>query len=313
MLRHYLTIFLTICLLAATWRSVDAQSPDFEYFDETGHNVQGDFYSYYKSAADPLLVFGYPITEEFDSKDGKHVQYFQRARFEYLANLPDGQRVQPTSIGSATYTPESQINIFSPFACRYYNQTTFAVCFAFLEFLDKNGGVAQFGYPISPFEYHDSVIVQYFEKARLEWRPWNPEAQRVVVSDLGRVYFDKLGEDPGLLTSVPPLNNRPTELTEIQVRAFAWKAVTLTTDQQVIFVVAQDQRGQPVSGAQCNATIRWPNNQNDSRSITTNSNGVGIVSLSFSDQPYGNLIYIDIGCDLNGLKGTTTTSFRIWY
>jgi hypothetical protein len=155
--------------------------------------------------------------------------------------------------------------------------------------------------------------VQYFEKARLEWRPWNPEAQRVVVSDLGRVYFDKLVDDPGLLTSVPPSGNVVAQVISIQVRAFVWKAVTQTSDQQMIFVVAQDQRGQPVSGAQCTSAIHWSNGQTDTRTIGTNSNGVGIVSLAFADQLYENLIYIDISCDLNGLKGTTTTSFRIWY
>ena len=315
MMRRFSVLFLAFCLLAGSWGSVQAQtqSPGFEYFDETGHNVQGEFYKFYKSIPSPLLIYGYPITEEITSKDGKHVQYFQRARFEYHPELPEGQRVQLTSIGKETYTPQNPLNIYSPLGCRIYAETNFAVCFAFLEFFDKNGGVAQFGYPISPFEYHENVIVQYFEKARLEWRPWNPESQRVIISDLGRVYFDKLGEDAGLLASAPSLDNRPTELTDIQVHAFAWKAVTLATDQQVIFIVAQDQRGQPVDKAQCAAVVRWPNGQSDVRNVSTNSNGVGIVTLSFSDQPYGNLIYVDIGCELLGIKGTTTTSFRIWY
>ena len=313
-MRRFLTSFLAFCLLTTSWGAVYAQTSDLEYFDETGHNVQGEFLKYYHNASDPLLLFGYPITEQITGKDGKTVQYFQRARFELRNDLPEGLRVQLTLLGRETYTPQNPLNVFNAFACRLYSETNFAVCYAFLDFFDKNSGITQFGYPISSFEYHDNVIVQYFEKARLEWRPWNPEAQRVVVSDLGRVYFDKLGEDPGLLNSVPPKNNdiRP-QLTNIQVRAFPWKAVTLASDQQVIFVVAQDQRDQPVTGAQCNAVIHWPNGQTDSRSITTNSNGVGLVSLSFNTQPYGNLIYIDIGCELNGLKGKTTTSFRIWY
>jgi hypothetical protein len=312
MMRRYLTSFLAFCLLAVSWGSVNAQTPDYEYFDETGHNVQGEFLKFYRSAPNPLL-YGYPITEQITSKDGKTVQYFQRARFELRNDLPEGQRVQLSLLGRETYSPQSPLNVSSTFACRFYSETNFSICFAFLEFFDKNGGVTQFGYPISSFEYHENMIVQYFEKARLEWRPWNPEAQRVIVSDLGRIYFDKLGEDPGLLTSVPPTGNVVAQLISIQVRAFVWKAVTLASDQQVIFVVAQDQRGQPVTGAQCTSVIHWPNGQTDSRTISTNTNGVGIVSLSFTDQPYGNLIYIDISCDANGLKGITTTSFRIWY
>lgn len=313
MLNRVPVLFLTLCLLAGTWGSAKAQAPDFEYFDETGHNVQGEFYKFFRSVPDPILVFGYPITEEFTSKDGNRVQYFQRARFEYHAGLPESQRVTLTLIGRAIYVPQSPLNVYNPLACRMYNETGLPVCYAFLEFLDRNGGVAQFGYPISPFEYHENMIVQYFEKARLEWRPWNPENQRVVISDLGRVYFDKLGEDPALLASVSPINNRPTEVTEIRVRAFPWKAVTLATDQQVIFIIAQDQRGLPVDGAECTTTVHWPGGQTDATRIITNSNGVGIVSLSFNNQPYGNLIYLNVGCEALGKKGTTTTSFRIWY
>lgn len=313
MLKRVSVVFLTLCLLAGTWGSAKAQDPTFEYFDETGHNVQGEFYKFYKSVPDPLLVFGYPITEEFTSKDGQRVQYFQRARFEFHTELPEGQHIILTSIGKGTYTPQSPLSVYSPLACRMYNETGFSVCFAFLDFFDKNGGVTQFGYPVSPFEYHENMIVQYFEKARFEWRPWNPESQRVVISDLGRVYFDKVGEDPGLLNSVPSINNRPAELTEIQVRAFAWKAVTLATDQQVIFVIAQDQRGQPVDKAQCSTMVHWPNGETATTNITTNVNGVGIASLSFNNQPYGNLIYVDISCEALGKKGGTTTSFRIWY
>ena len=128
------------------------------------------------------------------------MQYFQRARFEYRADLPEGQRVQLTQLGRETYISTGPLNVNNTFACRTYAETGYAVCFAFLEFFDQYGGVAQFGYPISGFEYHENKIVQYFEKARLEWQPWKPEGQRVVVSDLGRMYFDKLGEDPGLIS-----------------------------------------------------------------------------------------------------------------
>lgn len=308
------SLFLIFCLLAVPWVSVGAQEQDYQYFEQTGHNVKGEFLKFYRSASDPTLLYGYPITEEIISKDGKRVQYFQRARFEYYPDRPEGQRVQLTPLGSATYVAGPQLNIFSPFACRTYSETGYAVCFTFLEFFDKYGGVAQFGYPISPFEYHDNMLVQYFEKARLEWQPWRPDGQRVVVSDLGRVYFDKLGEDPALLPPVPPLSAsiQPPILT-LQVRAFVWKAVTLSTDQQLIFLIVQDQRSQAVANADCSATVHWPDGRNDTIAIKSNSNGVAIVPLSYSNQPYGSLIYTDVSCTSQGVTGQTTTSFRIWY
>ncbi len=71
---------LAFCLIASNWSSVQAQG--VQYFQQTGHNLQGEFLKFYNAATDPTTLYGYPITEEVNGKDGKHVQYFQRARFE---------------------------------------------------------------------------------------------------------------------------------------------------------------------------------------------------------------------------------------
>ena len=311
--RRSLAILLAICLISASWGSVHAQTQDNKYFSETGHNVKGDFLKFYNSNPNATFLYGYPITEQFTSKDGKTVQYFQRARFEYRADLPEGQRVQLTLLGRETFISTGPLNVNNTLACRTYSQTGYAVCFAFLEFFDQYGGASQFGYPISGFEYHENKLVQYFEKARLEWQPWKTEGQRVVVSDLGRIFFDKLGEDPGLIPPVKPLDNTTSSVINLQVRAFSWKAVTLATDSQLIFVIVQDQNLQPVANASCTANVHWPDGRNQPSAITTNTNGVGMVPLSFASQPYGSLIYTDVSCTYSGLTGSTTTSFRIWY
>lgn len=313
MLKKAFALLLVLSLLSANWGSVSAQSDNVQYFNETGHNVTGEFLKYYNSNPNATFLYGYPITEQLTGKDGKTVQYFQRARFEYRSDLPEGQRVQLTFLGRETYVTTGTLNVNNTFACRNYVETGFPVCFAFLEFFDKYGGVSQFGYPISGFEYHESKLVQYFEKARLEWQPWKPEGQRVVVSDLGRVYFDKLGEDPGLLAPASHIGNIPRVITSLQVRAFVWKAVTLATDSQLFFVILQDQNMLPVPDASCTAVVHWPGGENNSTTIRTNTNGVGIISLSFSNQPYGSLIYTDISCTYNELSASTNTSFRIWY
>lgn len=313
MLKKSFAFIIMPCLLLASWAPVHAQTQESQYFNETGHNVTGEFLTFYKNNPNATFLYGYPITESFTSKDGKKVQYFQRARFELRADLPEGQRIQLTPLGRETFSSTGALPVNSAFACRTFTETGFSVCFAFLEFFDKYGGVTQFGYPISGFEYHENKLVQYFEKARLEWQPWRSEGQRVVVSDLGRVHFDKIGEDPALLAPVSPIGNAPVTITSLQVRAFAWKAVTLSSDNQVFFVIVQDQNAQPVANASCTAIVRWPNGVNDSTVITTNTNGVGIISLSFNNQPYGSLISTDITCKYDTLSAPTTTSFRIWY
>jgi hypothetical protein len=310
MMRRIVTSVVSILFIFAAAAPAQGQSAESSrYFSETGHNVSGEFLAYYEGNPNAEYIFGYPITEKFTKSDGKTVQYFQRARFELDSSQPEGSQVQLTSLGRETYTSMNPLDVGNSFACRIYTETGYPVCFAFLDFFDEHGGPATFGFPISGFEYHENKIVQYYERARLEWQPWRPEGFRVVISDLGRAYFDKLGEDPALLLPVNSLDNAPRVITDLRVRAFVLKAVTLATDNQTFFVIVQDQNMQPISGASCTAVVYWPNGMNDSTTLNSDD-GVGIFSLAFNNQPYGSLIYTEISCTYNSL---TITSFRIWY
>lgn len=289
-----------------------AQGADREYFRETGHSISGDFLAYYRSVNDSALLFGYPITEAF-AKNGHLVQYFQRARFELYPEFPEGQRVQLTMIGRETYSRGEPIGNPNEPGCRFYAETGFAICHSFLEFFDRYGGVAQFGYPISSFENHGKLTVQYFEKARFEWRPDLPPGQLVGLTDLGRIYFDQQKEDVNLLKPLTFNEIGAQAPLSIKSRAFSWKAVTLSTDQQLIYIVVHDQTLQPISGASGMATIRWPDGRVETLSLITNSKGIGVVPLSFATQKYGSLVTVSIVVTKDGLTSTAKTSFRIWY
>ena len=306
---RWIVFVAALCLLVTSGGSVQAQTSDVEYFAQTGHYVRGDFLRTYRSVSNPTLMFGYPLTEQFTSKDGKTVQYFQRARFEQDLALPQSIRLTP--IGHETYSPGQQLVINNPLACRTFTETVFSVCFAFLEFFEQNGGVEQFGHPISPFEFRNGQIVQYFENARFEWRPGLDESQRIGLTDLGRIYFDQLGEDPGFLKAVPR-DAGPSSVLSLRVRAFPSKAVTTSSDQQTIYVLVQDQNLQPVSGARGIATIRLPSGHTTQQAFEINSRGVGTFTFAFQNQPNGQLVYVDINVSYNNLGGKTTTSFRIW-
>ena len=306
---RWLALIAAFCLIFASWGSVQAQAADSEYFAQTGHNVRGDFLQYYRSISNPTLIFGYPLTEQFTGKDGKTVQYFQRARFE----LDPLQGVKLTPLGRETYTPERQLVINNQFACRAFTETGYSVCFAFLEFFEQNGGVAQFGYPISPFEFRNNQIVQYFENARFEWRPGLAEGQRVGLTDLGRIYFDQIREDQAFLKPASRGDAGPNLVLSLQVHAFPSKAVTTSSDVQTIYVLVQDQNLQPVAGAIGAATIRLPSGDTLQQIVDFNDRGVGKLEFPFQNQPNGKLVHADINVSYNGLGGKTTTSFRIWY
>jgi hypothetical protein len=191
--------------------------------------------------------------------------------------------------------------------------TGYSVCFAFLDFFKASGGTAQFGNPISPFEFHENLIVQYFEKARFEWRADRPEGQRVVLTDLGRLYFDKLGEDPALLRPVAPLDATINPILSIKAHAFVANSLTRSTGQQTVFVIVRSQTLQAVSNATGKATVHWPDGRSEEYFFTTNRLGLGTVTLNFSDQERGELVTIEIIVVYQGLGSTTRTSFRIWF
>ncbi len=72
--------------------------PQHRFFPETGHSVHFAFLEYWEREG-ALDRFGFPISEEV-SENGRTVQYFQRARFEYNPDPPVGERVTLGAVGT---------------------------------------------------------------------------------------------------------------------------------------------------------------------------------------------------------------------
>jgi hypothetical protein len=168
-------------------------------FAETGRCVGGRFLAYWL-ARGGLAVNGYPLSGEFRQvlEDGREytVQYFERVRLELhpanqppydvllgqfgrriLLARPDGQqRLQP-----AEPAPDA----------RYFPESGHTLGGRFLEYWEANGGLPQFGFPLTePFEerLEDGAVylVQYFERARFEYHPENALPEDVQLGQFGR-------------------------------------------------------------------------------------------------------------------------------
>ncbi len=68
---------------------------------------------------------------------------------------------------------------------RYFEETGFEVSGEFLKFFDTYGGLEVFGYPVSAAYNRQGVMVQYFQKARMEWHVVGPNANTVTLGKLG--------------------------------------------------------------------------------------------------------------------------------
>ena len=156
------------------------------YFDTTGFWLQGSFREYWETHGG-LFIFGYPITGVF-MDNGLWKQYFERAIFEYHPEYAGTQyEVLLQRLGAIrTEGREGEaafqrIQTDSDANCTFYDATGHRLCFGFRSYWGDNGGLPNFGYPLSeefdernqPPPAGDGQIhtVQYFERARFEYHP----------------------------------------------------------------------------------------------------------------------------------------------
>jgi hypothetical protein len=169
-------------------------------FPQTGRTVSGKFLQYW-DVHGGLAQQGYPISEEMQEisdTDGKTytVQYFERAEFELHPENASPNDVLLSLLGTFLYNtkypngaPGQQVNS-SPTAVMFA-ETGHKVGGIFLTYWQEHGGLAQQGYPISDefTEVSDLdgklYLVQYFERAVLEWHPENQAPNDVLLSQLG--------------------------------------------------------------------------------------------------------------------------------
>jgi hypothetical protein len=168
-------------------------------FAETGHCLAGSFLAYWE-AHGGLAQFGFPLTGERWEvlSDGKPytVQYFERARFEHHPeNAGTPYEVLLGQFGRTLYLLDPsrhRPNAAPPLpGATYFEETGHNLGGRFLAYWQDNGGLAQFGFPLSEeirerLEDGDEYTVQYFERARLEYHPENAAPYDVLLGQFGR-------------------------------------------------------------------------------------------------------------------------------
>jgi hypothetical protein len=180
---------------------VAGAAPDESCFPQTGFCVRGRFLDYWQQHGG-LAINGYPLTAERQERleDGRTytVQYFERVRLElHPENAPPqdvqlgqfGRRVHPADPPAkpdpaATYFPQTGHNLGDSFLLGDTRPVRFFL--SFRTYWEQHGGLAQFGYPISEVLYEKLedgryARVQYFERARLEYR-----GAEIALGQLGR-------------------------------------------------------------------------------------------------------------------------------
>ncbi len=160
-------------------------------FQETGFCIQGRFLDYW-TANDGLARNGYPLGPERHEvlEDGNEytVQYFERVRLESHPENPAPYDVLLGQFGRRVLAEEyvvrrsayaGSVAPAEPLAGQvYFAQTGHNLGGRFLDYWTANGGLAQFGFPITEERFdtlEDRLVyrTQYFERARFEYHPEN--------------------------------------------------------------------------------------------------------------------------------------------
>ena len=307
-------IILLIAVALGASSGASAQSSDSIYVAETGHWIWGDFLHLYNSSTDPLLLFGYPITDDFtDPVIDTRVQYFQKVRFD-LVDTIQGQQVQIAPLGKLLYHPGAPLADIAQEGptCRVF-ESGFSVCYAFLQFYDANNGGVYFGNPISNVEVIDGRYMQYFDNVRMEWWPDRPSGQRVILTDFGRLYFDKYIGNPDLLKPDPPANSAGDLIKPI-ARAFVLHSLIGVGESQTIFVIAQDQYLRPLDGAQVGVTLSFPDGTSEFYRLNeTNEFGISQFTFNAANLPTRSVVNVSAEITLRGETAVGTSWFRLWW
>lgn len=313
-------LFILFVLASTTPSVAQTVTPgqdDERYFPETGHTVSGDFLFAWESVPNPELIYGFPITAPFqDETSGRLFQYFERARFELFPEKPPELRVYITPLGYLIHKKATEFpSMGSVPGCRYFAEAGKSVCYNFLDFYNANGGVAQFGYPVTNFQLEDGWIVQYFQRARFEWHPELPIGQKVKLTDLGKRYFQLVGENPKRFIPTPPsgaiIENNP--ILSLDVRASMKYATTHGTDEQTVYITVHDQKLQPVADAQVSVVIFLPSGKRlDPIQLVTGKNGITSTTFSFENQPPG-MLKATVIATQGELRDETITFSYIWW
>lgn len=199
-MKSYRPLLIGLICLLALLPSVPAVHADTlagapVLFPETGHTLAYNFRKFYDQQGG-LPIFGLPLTEVY-LEDGRPVQYFERARFEWHADIT---RVEAGHLGRWAAQGREYLHAFQPVAgappgAIFFPESGHSLGGVFLRFWQTNGGLETFGYPLSE-EFAEqnqqdgqTYTVQYFERARFEYHPDQPAAYQVLLGHLGRQYL----------------------------------------------------------------------------------------------------------------------------
>jgi len=185
---------------------------------------------------------------------------------------------------------------------------------AFLTFYESYGSESVFGRPISDQIDVGGTRAQYFENARLDWRPEAPLDYRVQPGRLGEAHYRLVGifKYPG--------RSRPLDsagVRQADVSATFRAPILYSGEDQTLYVDVKTPEGQrPVASVAVAATVYYNNGQAKTIDLVeTDGTGHTNGELTLEDLLPGQKVRVVIEASSPGgsVIGTTSKSFKSWW
>lgn len=202
---------LAVILLTATFSIPGTHAQQQQCFTQTGHCISGRIAQYWNQNGG-LDVFGYPLSDQ-TTENGRTVQYFERQRFELHPENAAPYDVLLGLLGEDVLQQRGidwhiqQVDSGPQAGCLWFPDTKHNVCDqtpgnGFMTYWQSHGldfdgqptksyaeSLALFGLPVTGIFKNtangETYDVQWFERARFEWHPNNPDPYKVLLGRLG--------------------------------------------------------------------------------------------------------------------------------
>lgn len=258
------------------------------YFPETARLLSDPFLTYFDQHGG-LKTFGYPLTDPYPLTDGTTVQTFQRAQMEITVR---GVELSPLSRMLKIGGEQPDANIAPELASVYQSL----------------GGEAFFGIPFGEAHLENGVLVQDFERARLI----GDSNGSVRLADLGSMALAAFPPPPEGQAAIG-LRGTPAPPPSVRASVSVAQPAVGQTGKQTIYLLVEDDRGEPISGARSLAVLRYGLATAEVEMPYTDASGVASASFLAPEAPPGSRVIVQ----MNVLAGeiflkVETTYFQWW-
>lgn len=329
------------CLLALQWfwAVVPASAKDICFpNDKTPHCLTDPFSDYWDNNGG-LPVFGYPITptsreRNRDTGQVYRTQWMERNRFEFhpentgtpyeiLLGLLGKDRL--AQLGRGIEPPESGAKR----GCLWFKETGHNVCdqgngIGFKTYWETHGlaiegldsyarSLQLFGLPLTEPRMEtnssgDTVLTQWFERARFEWHPNNPNEYKVLLGLLGKEVRSGQTPLPPPSTTPPVTGTCTTNAPAPASNGQAWVVYpSIASNGQQIVCARLLVNNQAQNAVMTTFEVVSPNGTKSYIALTDNS-GVALLEFRIGSHPANTTIRINVTFSTGQ---TATTSFTV--